>query len=515
MVALCARAAVMIDTPLRDVLPHSAYTFLFCQEGGVLILSEFSGSAQSLRAAALCVNPWDTNAFADAIQEALEMDPEDRNELHRYGRKHVTEYTLNHWAVNYLEELLTAKSEVESERLQIPPQLDHDKPVSCMRKAGRRMLILGFSGTLMPHLTRIHSKIFPKLNEVLLSNLQVIAEDPNTYVIVVSSLPRDALANMLAGVPCWIIAEGGVCYREPGSEDWHSSVEQRDTEWLGPVKEIMEYFAARTPGSNVVEMTSSVSWLYQKTQGDHAAIQSKDLLIHLWAGPLLSAPAEVVIEKDCVNVKPTGVGKALQLERLLQQICCGDDGEKASKRWFSGNALVLCVGDFLMRDEDLFVTVQKFFEPEGTDRHKPASTPDTDRWDQGMGDREARMEELNLELNSMSLGKGYDKLSQLERDEEGNMSLHKSMLEVFFSEVPKKIPSESDLPVAAVEPEHGGDATAAPINEDDFTGLPQVFTCTVSRKPTRAAHHLSDTNDVAFLIAKLARELRQAKQLAE
>lgn len=522
MAALCARAAVMIDTPLRDVIPHSAYTFLFCQqekECGVLILSEFSGSAQSLRAAALCVNPWDTNAFADAIQEALEMDLQDRIELHRYGRNHVTEYTLNHWAVNFLDELLTAKSECENERLQIPPQLDHDKPVSCMRKAGRRLIILGFSGTLMPHLTRFHSKIFPKLPDVLLSNLQFIAEDSNTYLIVISSLPREALAVTLAGIPCWIIAEGGVCYREPNSADWHSSVEQRDTEWLAPVKEIMEYFAARTPGSNVLEMESSVSWLYAKTQGDHAAIQSKDLLIHLWAGPLLSAPAEVVIEQDGVNVKPTGVGKALQLERLLQQICYDDDGEKASKRWFSGNTLVLCVGDFLMRDEDVFVTVQKFFEPEGCERPKPVSTPDTDRWDQAMTDQPHWTEDINLEANSMSLGTGYNLLSQLERDEEGGpFGLHKSQLESVFADttpLPKKVPSEPDLQVATVEPDSVGDGAPFPGNEDDVPGLAQVFTCTVSRKPTRASFHLSDTNDVAFLIAKLARELRQAKQLSE
>merc|ERR1719189_2626453 len=91
---------------------------------------------------------------------------------------------------------------------------------------------------------------------------------------------------------------------------------------MQPVRDIMEYFAARTPGSNVVETSSSVTWHYQKTQGDHAAIQSKDLLIHLWAGPLVSAPAEVIVENDSVSVRPTGVGKASQIEKVVQQICC-------------------------------------------------------------------------------------------------------------------------------------------------------------------------------------------------
>jgi len=540
LVALCTKASVMMDTPLRDVLPHSGYTFLYCQqekECGVLILSEFSGSAQSLRAAALCVNPWDTNAFAEAIQEALEMDPQDRIELHRYGRNHVKYYTLNRWARNFLKELQTAKSECEDERLQIPPQLDHDKPVSAMRKANRRMIILGFSGTLLPHLTRIHTKIFPKLPaanfdremhfnienmQVLLANLAVIAEDPNTYLIVISALPRDTLAQTLGNLPCWLIAEGGVCYREPGSDDWHSTVDQSNTEWLAPVKEIMEYFAARTPGSNVVEMESSVSWLYQKTQGDHAAIQSKDLLIHLWAGPLLSAPAEVVVEKDCVNVKPTGTGKALQLDRLLQQICCEDDSDKPTK-WMSASTLVMCVGDFSMRDEDVFVTVQKFFEPEGSERHKPASTPDTDRWDgTAMAEREPHWtEDVNLEANSMSLGTGYNLKMQHERDEDGPFGLHKSQLELAFGEatpLPEKVPSEPEMHVGEDllrTDSPIGDAPPFPADEDFDSGVPQVFTCTVSKKATRAEYHLCDTTDVAFLIAKLARELKQMRQQPE
>jgi len=517
--ALCVKAHVMIDTPVRDVLPASAYQYLYCQDAkecGVLILSEFSGSAQSLRAAALCVNPWDTNAFADAIQEALEMNYQERVELHRYGHNHVNEYTLKHWALNFLDELQIAKSECENERLQIPPQLDHDRPVAAMRKASRRLIVLGFSGTMVPHHSRLNTKLFPKLPPVLLGNLQVIAEDPNTHIIVISALARNQLAQTLAGVPCWIIAEGGVCYREPGSDVWHSCVEAHNTEWLGPVREIMEYFAARTPGSNVVEMESSVSWLYQNTQGDHAAIQSKDLLIHLWAGPLLSAPAEVVVEKDCVNVRPTGVGKALQLDRLLTMICCDDSSDRPAK-WLNGDTLVLVVGDFLMRDEDIFVTVQRFFEPEGSERNKSASPsfgPEADRWDgQAIAEREPHWtEDVNLEANSMSLGTGFNLLSQLERGDDGPFGLHNSS---FGDATPllKKIPSEPDLQVG----EPGSPASEAqPFSVgEDTVGPPAIFTCTVCRKATRAAYHLSDTNDVAFLIAKLARELRQAKQVVE
>lgn len=63
----------------RESLSWTAYEFVLCQtytNKGVLILSEFSGSAQSLGAAAICVNPWDSNALATAIHDALIMKNE-------------------------------------------------------------------------------------------------------------------------------------------------------------------------------------------------------------------------------------------------------------------------------------------------------------------------------------------------------------------------------------------------------------------------------------------------------
>lgn len=42
-----------------------------------MILSEFAGAAQSLNGS-LVVNPWDSQAVADAIHEAVTMDAETR-----------------------------------------------------------------------------------------------------------------------------------------------------------------------------------------------------------------------------------------------------------------------------------------------------------------------------------------------------------------------------------------------------------------------------------------------------
>lgn len=516
LVSLLVQADVMIDTSLREVLSPSSHEFLYCQEEekcGVLILSEFSGSAHSLRAAALTVNPWDTNAFADAIQEALEMGTHERIELHRYGRKYVKNSTLVHWAGNFLEELKTSVSECETERLQIPPPLQHDQAVAEFGRANRRVIILGFRGTLIPRAQK-HFAQTQRLPTPLVAHLRALAEDPNTHLIIVSSYSGHFLEHALEGVRCWIIAEGGVCYREPDSDKWIGSEEQRVDEWLDPVKEIMEYFTARTPGSHIIETSSTVSWHYQTTQGDHAAIQSKDLLIHLWAGPLLSAPAEVIVGKDSVCVRPSGVGKASQLETVLKRICTDDSADQSSEGglnekehqnpWLSGDTFVMCISDLLMRDEDVFVTVQKFFE---TDRAPPKSftgrpIPDHEpSWS----------EEILLEQNSKSLSCVYGKLDAMcartgVESSAGPFGFNKRLSgSLACGDVSLLSKNLGELP--------GLDEDQQFSSGSNFSAMP--YTCTTSRKATRAMYHVSDTHEVSFLIAKFTRELRQARQANE
>lgn len=47
-----------------------------------MILSEFAGAAQSLNGS-IVVNPWDSQQVADAIFEAVTMEPQTRAENHR------------------------------------------------------------------------------------------------------------------------------------------------------------------------------------------------------------------------------------------------------------------------------------------------------------------------------------------------------------------------------------------------------------------------------------------------
>ena len=71
---------------------------------GALILSQFTGAARELRDA-IIVNPYDTEAVAEAIRTALEMDSDERAVRMQRMRRMVKENNVYRWAGNLIAEL--------------------------------------------------------------------------------------------------------------------------------------------------------------------------------------------------------------------------------------------------------------------------------------------------------------------------------------------------------------------------------------------------------------------------
>jgi len=80
---------------------------------GVLILSEFTGAARELTDA-LIMNPYDTEQFAETIQQALDMPADERRERMMRMRRQLEEHNAYRWAADFLT-ALTAKSAVEED----------------------------------------------------------------------------------------------------------------------------------------------------------------------------------------------------------------------------------------------------------------------------------------------------------------------------------------------------------------------------------------------------------------
>ena len=92
-------------TSLPDGMNLVAKEFVSVREdGGALILSQFTGASAELRDA-LLVNPYDLDGVADAIRRAVEMPREEQ--AARMGRMHhtVREQNIYRWAGLLLAEL--------------------------------------------------------------------------------------------------------------------------------------------------------------------------------------------------------------------------------------------------------------------------------------------------------------------------------------------------------------------------------------------------------------------------
>jgi len=99
-------ADLCMVTSLHDGMNLVAKEFVAAREdeGGALILSQFTGATRELRDA-IIVNPYDTDQLADSIALALEMNPDDRRERMKRMRRIVKEHNVYRWAGNLISEL--------------------------------------------------------------------------------------------------------------------------------------------------------------------------------------------------------------------------------------------------------------------------------------------------------------------------------------------------------------------------------------------------------------------------
>ncbi|KAI5384827.1 variant 2, Trehalose-6-P synthase/phosphatase complex synthase subunit [Lathyrus oleraceus] len=361
--ALCALYAVTdvaLVTSLRDGMNLVSYEFVACQASkkGVLILSEFAGAAQSLGAGAILVNPWNITEVAASIGYALDMPADEREKRHQFNFKHVTTHTSQEWAATFVSELNDTIVEAQLRKRQVPPLLPNKVAVDCYSKSNNRLIILGFNATLTEpvdtlgrggQIKEMELKVHPDLKEPL----KKLSEDPKTTIIVLSGSGRAVLDKNFGEYNMWLAAENGMFLRLTSSEWMTTMPENLNMDWVDSVKHVFEYFTERTPRSHFELRETSIIWSYKYADIEFGRLQARDLLQHLWTGPISNASLDVVQGGRSVEVRAVGVSKGAAIDRILGEIV-------HSKGMKEPIDYVLCIGHFLAKDEDVY----KFFEPE-------------------------------------------------------------------------------------------------------------------------------------------------------
>ncbi|HEV7172511.1 trehalose-6-phosphate synthase [Pedococcus sp.] len=106
MAALYLAADVLLVTPLRDGMNLVAKEYVTCRhdEGGALVLSEFTGAFHELHQAFVC-NPHDIEGLKQTIMRAIETPDKDKRRLMRAMRRRVADHDVQRWAHRFLENL--------------------------------------------------------------------------------------------------------------------------------------------------------------------------------------------------------------------------------------------------------------------------------------------------------------------------------------------------------------------------------------------------------------------------
>ena len=66
--------------------------------------------------------------------------------------------------------------------------------------------------------------------------------------------------------------------------------------WIESVQLVFDYFSERTPRSYVETRGTSLVWSYKYADPDFGRQQARDLLQHLWTGPISNAAVDVIQE---------------------------------------------------------------------------------------------------------------------------------------------------------------------------------------------------------------------------
>lgn len=120
LTALYAVSDACLVSSTRDGMNLVSYEYIATQRKrhGVMILSEFTGAAQSLNGA-LIVNPWNTEELAGAIHDAVTMSPEQREINFKKLEKYVFKYTSAWWGESFVSELVRISEHTKKKQKRI------------------------------------------------------------------------------------------------------------------------------------------------------------------------------------------------------------------------------------------------------------------------------------------------------------------------------------------------------------------------------------------------------------
>jgi trehalose 6-phosphate synthase/phosphatase len=290
---------------------------------GVLILSEMAGASKELFEAVL-VNPFDLNAMADSLLEAIRMPLSEQKRRNLSMQKRLKRYSVEHWAQEFMKSLQTTQLlqfEENTPKLSAKVQ---DDIIEAFHNAKNKALLLDYDGTLVEFHDNPDRAVPDK---ELLQNLKYLSELAHTSISIISGRDQKFLSDHFGDLGLTLAAEHGHFMKYKGGEWKGAAVKSND--WMQNIVPIFESFTDRTPGTFIEEKKNSLVWHYRKTDpelADQRVTELKTVLSSLISNRLSVMDMDKALEVvDQRTDKGTAVAEIIRQKNYDFILCIGDD----------------------------------------------------------------------------------------------------------------------------------------------------------------------------------------------
>ncbi|KAK7700957.1 hypothetical protein SLS64_010551 [Diaporthe eres] len=374
--ALLRAADIGLITSVRDGMNTTSLEYIVAQRenNGPLILSEFSGTAGSLKDA-IHINPWDLSGVADEINNALTMSDEKRQAMQKSLYQHVTTKNVQSWIGAFLDRLVDVLG--SSKNTVSTPLLDRALMLQSYRDAGKRLFMFDYDGTLTP-IVKEPSAAIPSLR--VINTLRTLASDHRNAVWIISGRDQAFLTQHLGHIEeLGFSAEHGSFMRHPGSKEWENLAETFDMGWQSEVMDVFQTYTDKCPGESmpiysraenrtetnetligsfIERKRCALTWHYRLADPEQGPHMAHECQKELEATVARRWDVDVMPGKANIEVRPTFINKGEISKRLVLQYNndmshVPGSAVSADKPGSDKVEFVLCLGDDFT-DEDMF-----------------------------------------------------------------------------------------------------------------------------------------------------------------